>query len=134
MNLEEYFKEEPTGPANQGSKGIQSDWLDFCHFVLIGPKVLVVDANFVPSPDDGLVIELPPGRYHVQVRAIDYSGDKRVARLRAVLEGCAPSIGRQLGETWTDTALTGICDLQTFTNAWGPDDEASYERIRPALE
>src|SRR5688572_6174336 len=131
MNLKDYFEGESTGSPAQGSKGTQSDWLDFCDVMLIGPKVLVVDANFVPSADDGLVIELPSGRYHVQVRAIDYGGDKRVSRLRTLLEGCVPSVGARLGETWTDTALTGICDLEIFSNAWGSDDEVSFEKIQP---
>ncbi|MBP9902899.1 MAG: hypothetical protein KBH45_15665, partial [Verrucomicrobia bacterium] len=77
MNLKDYFEQVSTESPSQGSTGVQSDWLDFCELRLSGSKLLIVDANFVPSLEDGLAIELPVGRYLLQVKAIDYGGDKR---------------------------------------------------------
>jgi hypothetical protein len=91
--------------------------MEFREFTLVGPQYLIVDASFAPSAEDGVLVDLPPGRYHVQITGIDYGGDKRIARLRAVLSGAAPTLGKQLGETWTDTAMTGICDCKVFSKS-----------------
>ncbi len=135
MKLRDYFskkasaKNEPPAPPGQ-----QTDWLDFCEFVLKGNKVLCVDAQFAPSAEDGLLVDLSPGKYLLQAKCVDYGGDKRVARLRLLPKKIVASLGAQLGETWTDTAKTGVCDYDVFSKAWGTDDDASYEKISPAFE
>lgn len=134
MKLRDYFskrasaKSEPAAPPGQ-----QTDWLDFCELVLKGSKVLCADAQFAPSADDGVLVELSSGKYLVQAKCVDYGGDKRVSRLRILREHVVPALGAQLGETWTDTARTGVCDFAVFTNAWGTDNDASFEKISPAF-
>ena len=110
-----------------------TEWLDFCDFTLRGPQFLVVDASFLPEPGDGLVIDCAPGDYHLDARVMAYGDDARIARLRVARTGVAGRRGPQLGETWTDTAQTAICDLDHFSAAWGTDDEASYARMEDAL-
>ncbi len=108
--------------------------MKLCDLDLIGAQFLVVDANFVPSAKDGILVASKPGKYLVQVKGMEFSSDKRVSRLRAVLKGESPSIGRQAGKTWTDTALTGIVDYESFSKAWGDDDDASYDMLQDKLE
>ena len=109
MKLRDYFskrasaKNEPPTPPGQ-----QTDWLDFCELDLKGSKVLCVDVQFAPSADDGLLVDLSPGKYLLQAKCVDYGGDKRVARLRLLPKKVVATLGAQLGETWTDTAKTGV--------------------------
>jgi hypothetical protein len=64
---------------------------------------------------------------------MDYGTDKRISRLRTWLHGTAPTLGDQIGDTWTDTALTGICDYKTFRLAWDRDAAAAYATIMPTF-
>ena len=135
MKLSDYFLQSIEGIHYASPRtGLPSGWLDFCEFSLRGSSILVVDASFVPSADDGLLIELPPGKYKVQAQVLDYGGDRRPARLRVQLAGSNAALGAEIGKTWTDTATTGICDFEIFSAAWGEDNDASFEIIRPALE
>jgi TPR repeat protein len=135
MKLAEYFSKDrieflkPT-PAT----GERSDWLDFCDLILKGSSILVVDAQFVPSESDGLLVKLSPGIYSVQAKVANYGGDQRVARLRVFQKGGNPKLAEKIGETWTDTAKTGICDFEIFSQAWGKDDDASYNVIEPFFD
>jgi hypothetical protein len=129
MKLQDCLSAKRTGEPEQGHLGTQSEWLDFCEIGLSGLRFLVVDASFVPSAEDGLLIEAPPGQYEVQAKCIDYGGDVRVSRLRVSLKGKQYRLGPELGKTWTDTATTGLCDYEVFSRAWGDDDDASYEKI-----
>ena len=135
MKLRDYFskkaspKDEPPAPSGQ-----QTDWLDFCQLVLKGNRVLCVDAQFAPSAEDGLLVELSPGKYLVQAKCVNYGGDKRVSRLRLLPKKIVATLGAQLGETWTDTAKTSVCDHKVFSEAWGDDDDTSYEKTSPAFE
>ena len=108
MNAKEYFDAKSPGGPEKGARGRVTEWLDFGEFVLRGTKCLVVDASFVPSTEDGLLVELPPGHYRLQLKGIDYGGDKRVCRLRAVLPDSTPVLGEKLRETWTDTAVPAV--------------------------
>jgi TPR repeat protein len=135
MKLTEYFsgdREKFLKPTSL--TGERSGWLDFCDLVLKGGSILVVDTQFVPSEKDGLLVKLTPGTYSVQAKAVNYGGDVRIARLRVVKNGISPALAEKLGETWTDTANTGICDFETFSQAWGKDDDASYQIIEPFFD
>jgi len=108
--------------------------MDLSRFTLSGPEFLIVDAAFLPSKEDGLVVKAPSGSYVIQAKVIAYGCDRRISRLRAVLDGFQVQLGDKIGETWTDTATTAICDLRVFSEAWGDDDDASYAKIEEALD
>jgi TPR repeat protein len=135
MKLADYFSKDPgeflkLTPAI----GEPTDWLDFCELELKGTNILIVDAHLVPSKEDGLLVALTPGKYVVQGKAINYSGDRRAARLRVFQKATSPELGAKIGKTWTDTATTGICDFETFSTAWGNDSAASYQILAPFFE
>lgn len=134
MKLADLFAEPASSFLKETPEtGEQTDWLEFCHLELKGSRVLVVDAQFVPSEKDGLIIELSPAVYAVQTKVTNFGGDVRISRLRVSLHGTKPQLGSQIGETWTDTANTGICDFETFSKAWSADNDASYQIIEPFL-
>src|SRR5690348_11150733 len=134
MHINEFLKDSFTSKPAKGSLGNESDWLEFCPMQLRGTRVWVGDANYVPNEPDGFLVELNPGEYSVTAKAMDFGGDKRVSRLRVCLSGTRPQLGRQIGETWTDTAITGLCDHENFSEVWGDDDDVSDAIIRPALD
>jgi hypothetical protein len=131
MTLQEYLEGQFTGEPKEGDCGKESDWLEFCDLTVQGNKVHVVDASYVPDAEEGCMVTLIPGLYHVQVRAVAYGADVRISRLRVVCHGVSPSLGTQLEETGTDTANIGVCDHEAFARAWGDDNEASWEIYQP---
>lgn len=134
MTPKVFFSSQVPVTAKKGEVGKETDWINLCELDLTGTKFLVVDANFVPSAKDGIMISSTPGKYQVQIKGIDFSGDRRVSRLKAFLKSESPTIGNQVGETWTDTALTGIVDFESFSKVWGDDDDASYDKLQDKLE
>ena len=134
MKLSDYFAQPATVFLKETTEfGEQTNWLEFCDLELKGSRVLVIDAQFVPSEQDGLLVELFPAKYAVQAKVTNFGGDLRISRLRASLHGTKPQLGRQIGETWTDTASTGICDFEIFSKSWGTDNDTSYKIIEPFL-
>ena len=134
MTPKEFFRPQVPIAAYKGEVGKETDWMNLCELDLIGAQFLVVDANFVPSAKDGILISSKPGKYQVQIKGIDFSGDRRVSRLKVFLQNESPTLGKQAGETWTDTAQTGIVDYESFSKAWGDDDDASYKKLQDKLE
>ncbi len=134
MSMDEYLKDAWTKTPPKGTLGKESEWLDFCDLNLKGNSLLIIDASFTPRANDGLLVELSPGAYLVQAKAMNYISDKRISRLRVFAKGAEPYIGQEIGTTWTDTAQMGICDHQVFLQSWGDDDDASYAVICPTLQ
>ena len=132
MKLNEYFAagREQFLHATPAT-GERTEWLDFCELDLKGGSVLIADAQFMPSEEDGLRVTLAPAKYVAQCKVANFSGDRRIARLRVFQSGATPKLGQAIGETWTDTAKTGFCDFEVFSKAWGTDDDASYAIIEP---
>ena len=135
MNLTDYFAREAeeflrTTPPT----GEESGWIDLCELKLSGANILIVDTQFIPSEKEGLLVKLGPGPYLVQGKVLNYGGDRRVSGLRVFRTGTIPVMGEKIGETWTDTARTGICDFEAFSKAWGNDDDAAYGIIEPFLD
>jgi hypothetical protein len=134
MTLEEHLASEFTGVAKRGDRGEESDWLEFCDLPVRGKRIQVVDASYGPHSREGCMVNVTPGVYHVQVRAIVYGDDVRISRLRMLRQGVRPTVGIELGETGTDTGNIGIRDQKVFARAWGHDDEAAWEIIGPTIE
>lgn len=129
------LKSTPPGETTHDAPGEESGWLDFVEWSLSSGKLLICDLGYMPSEGDGLVVDLSPGKYVVQGKVMTYPGDRRVSRFRLVKPGVEAALGEELGDTWTDTASTAICDLVTMTKIWdrvGEDD--AMDRLDTARE
>lgn len=133
--LKAYLRAKGTGRPGKGAKGIPSEWFPVCKLKLAGPKLLVIDPSFAPAATDGLLVRAAPGNYAVSAKCLYFNGDRRIARLRLLLEGATKAVvGARVGKTWSDTGAIGVIDHKVFSEAWGDDDDASYERIRETIE
>jgi hypothetical protein len=97
-----------------------------CDFRLHSGKLLIIDPSYVPSFDEGLLVELHPGLYTVQL-SDDYE------RMRLSSSRQRVRRGRKLGMMCTDSATAGICDFELFRRAWHSDDEGN-RRIESDLQ
>ncbi len=116
--LTKFLAEANISQPKKGMVGVETDWKLLSKLTLKGGKFLVCDFQFIPSEKDGISVQAPPGIYTVEAKAIDFDGDRRISRLRVLQRGKKPCIGKQLGDTWTDTAMTGICDLEILSKEW----------------
>src|SRR5687767_5960807 len=80
---------------------------------------------FLANEEDGCLAETPNGEYMVEARGYDFDGFRVIGGLRARLNKAESyAIGNKIGETGTDSALIGICDLRRIDSAFaGNDDE-----------
>jgi len=122
----------PPGVARAGTLGTESDWIALGELDC-GPRLLFVDASFIPSENDGVVVDLAPGRYAVSFRILGYGDDWRVSSLRAT-RGPVERRGAVLGKTWTDAGRTAICDPVLLGPWWDLDPDAAYARVASVLE
>jgi len=93
--------------SKKGITGNESEWKDLCILNLHNEDLLVIDAQFVPHADDGLLVKMPPGKYFVEVKEMDFAGEICYSRMRVMLEGKDGVIGEELGDFFTDTAMVG---------------------------
>jgi len=82
-------------------------------------------APFEPA----VTVDLQAGIYEVSRRRVAYGDDVRVGGFRAVLLGTEWNKGDQIGESWSDTATQGFCDIVAFTDAMPEDHESDYFEV-----
>lgn len=92
----------------------ETDWISFTELEVNSGKLLFLDPLHVNKPEEGLIVKLPRGVYSLLIREMQYTDRKRVSRLRVVLPDKDPEVGKLLGTTWTDIAMTGVCDCEAF--------------------
>lgn len=92
-----------------------------------GSPVWIGDAGFWGSDEDGLIVDLPEGRYQIEGRVIDYGMEFRIAGVRLFLEGTTAERGAKIGETWADTASQGICLAKSSEGVPEEDQEPIWE-------
>ncbi|HVL39089.1 MAG TPA: hypothetical protein VM328_06830, partial [Fimbriimonadaceae bacterium] len=66
--------------------------------------------------EDGLVVELEPGDYQVELKGIEYGWDKRISAMR-VFSSEGEEGDADLGEAWSDVATVAVCDTAWFDRA-----------------
>jgi hypothetical protein len=135
--LKRRLEQEIEGEAVHGSTGRETGWLRFTRLMLSEGRLLICDPDFIPSEDDGLLVELTAGQYEVQAKVMEYAGDQRVSRLRMVPAGIAASLGEKLGETWADTGQTAVCDFTAMTRHFEGaklDGDAFREKLDDARD
>lgn len=116
--LREFLAEATIRQPKKGMVGLETDWKQLAELTLKGGKFLICDFQFVPSEEDGVSIQAAPGKYNVEAKAIDFDGDRRISRLRVYRHDARPVLGKTIGETWTDTAYSAVCDFDYFSKEW----------------
>jgi len=116
MNLKDYLSKKGKTP-----KGRTKHWLYFCTFDVTTGSLWSGDP-YLANADDGCVVKVPPGRYAVEGIGLATGRHRVVSRLRVRLESAKhPKLGKELGDTGTDSAMIGVCDIKAFDKACGPD-------------
>jgi hypothetical protein len=127
MNLKDYLSNKGKAP-----KGKTKTWMRFCTLDVATGALWGGDPH-VANADDGCVVKVPPGRYAVEAIGLACGRrDRVVARLRVRLASVKnPVLGKEIGETGTDSAMIGVCDIKAFDAACKPD---SGDEVQEAIE
>jgi hypothetical protein len=126
MNLTDYLSKRGKLPK---SAGVQ--WLTLCTLDLTTGALWAGDPHLA-NADDGHVTKVPAGKYVVEAIARAHGRDRVVSRLRVRLASEKnPTVGKELGDTGTDSAMIGVCDIKAFDKACGRD---SGEDVQEAIE
>jgi hypothetical protein len=113
MDLKEYLTGKERLPKDH-----RTGWLPFCTLAVKTGSLWAGDP-YVPDPGDGCVVQVPPGQYRVEAIGRKQGRYRVVARLRVFLETEAnPQLGEEVGETGTDSAMIGVCDIGAFEGAY----------------
>lgn len=101
------------------AKSETKDWHPFHTLQIKGGKLWAGDAQLA-NADDGFIATVPAGNYIVECDGLPRRC-KAVSKLRVRLESAADvKRGKKLGETGTDSATIGVCEIAAF--------EAAYEK------
>lgn len=111
MTLKQRFKKQKGEFPKPGVVGVEGEWLSIGTIDVPKGSLLAVDVTLF-NAEDGYVAKVPPGKYVVEGKAMDFKGHLRVSRVRAYLHGTEPALGKQLGETGTDSAMIAIADIK----------------------
>src|SRR6266496_3124347 len=129
MKLTDYLKKSKQDFPPEGTKGVESDWLEAGSMEVITGSLWAGDP-YVCNAEDGCVAKVPKGSYVLEAKAMDFAGRKRVSRLRAYLQGTKdPKLGKQIGETCTDTATMALCDIVALDKAIGGDNDKFQDKV-----
>ncbi|MBA3313530.1 MAG: hypothetical protein M3552_07080 [Planctomycetota bacterium] len=126
MNLQDFLS-----PKTEVPKGRTQDWLPFCTLDVTTGALWAGDPHLA-NADDGCVVKVPAGKYAVEAIGLSLGRDRVVSRLRLRLESeLAPTLGEEVGDAGTDSAMIGVCDIEAFDAACGPD---AGENVQAAIE
>jgi hypothetical protein len=126
MNLEDYLSKKA-----KPSKRSASVWLRFCEFHVKSGFLWAGDPH-LPNAADGCMVKIPGGRYVMEGIGKAHGRTRVVSRLRVRLADVGdPKVGKEVGQTGTDSAMIAICDLKHFDQAC---DSLSGEEVQSAIE
>src|SRR5713226_8482343 len=113
MNLKAYLSKKSKAP-----RGKTKDWLPFCTLDVTTGALWAGDPHLA-NAEDGYAVKVPRGKYVVEGIGLRFGRDRVVSRLRVRLES-APNakVGKEVGDTGTDSAMIGVCDIRAFDKAW----------------
>jgi hypothetical protein len=126
MNLTDYLSKKGKAPtADVGA------WLTLCTFNVTTGSLWAGDP-LLTNAEDGCVAKVPAGQYVVEGIGGTQGRYRYVSRLRVRLKTVkSPTIGKKLGNTGTDSAMIGVCDIKEFNKACG---RKSGDEVRQAIE
>jgi hypothetical protein len=129
VKLAKFLEKNKRGDPSAGTAGAESHWLDVGTLESSTGSLWAGDP-YTCNAEAGCIVKVPPGIYVIQAKAMDFSGRKRVSRLRVVLQAAGkPSLGKQVGETCTDTATMAVCDIGALDDAVGVEYERFQELV-----
>jgi hypothetical protein len=129
VKLAEFLRKNKRGDPPAGTVGVESDWLEVGTFEVTTGSLWAGDP-FVCNSEDGSVVEVPTGSYVVRAKVMDFAGRKQVSRMRVVQQSAVnPALGKEVGETGTDTAMIAVCDMAALDAAIGRDSERFQELV-----
>ena len=115
-----------------GSKGEESDWLEFCDIGLRSGKMRIVDPTWTSPVDGGVVVELQAGNYLIEGKVAKYGRDKRVSRIRMVLPGVVSKLGATLDEAGVDSGTIAMFDAEEIGTLCEADEDRGADRVLSA--
>lgn len=95
--------------------GEETEWLEFTELNVPSGRLYIFDPLVSEGIRDGLLIEVPAGLYQLKVKDLMTDKGSIFSRLRIVLPGKEPSLGKVLGTTCTDVAMTCVSDDEALT-------------------
>jgi hypothetical protein len=107
----------------KGALPDKREWVEFSEFELKGTRLCLCDSW---CPYDGVMTELPPGKYQVKALCYTYGGEVRVAALRVALPGTQGEPGEAVGEFGVDVGAVGITDIDLVETL---DDDSYVEWV-----
>ncbi len=94
-----------------------TDWLELCVIEVSSGKLWIGDP-LLANEEDGYVAGVPTGTYVVEGIGCLSNGVRAVYGIRARFKGAIGiQVGSVIGETGTDCAMIGICDIGAFDAA-----------------
>lgn len=103
-------------------KGSSTAWLPFCSIDVKAGALWAGDPHLA-NADDGCVVQVTKGNYQVEGVGAIMGRNRVVCKLRVRLTTESnPELGEEVGETGTDSAMMGVCDIEAFDAACGPDN------------
>lgn len=112
-------------------KGAMLDWHTFHTLNIKAGKLWAGDPH-LPNADDGLTVKVPSGKYVVECDGLPHRC-QAVSKLRVRLVSAkCPERGRKLGETGTDSATIGLCEIAAFEAAY--KQKGGADQVQKAIE
>ena len=107
--------------------GERTGWLELCTIDAHSGSLWIGDP-LLANAEDGCVVRVPNGVYCIEGIGWLFEGLRAVQSVRARLKSALQvEVGSPIGETGTDSAMIGICDLVEFDKACGDSDEVQEE-------
>ena len=117
MTVEEYFAKSKGDWPKKGVKGVESDWMDVGELEIPHGSLWAGDP-WNGNREDGCVVKVPKGTYHLSIKGIDFKGHRRTSRCRLILDGAkSAKPGKSAGEASVDVGVIGLVDMDAFEKA-----------------
>jgi hypothetical protein len=114
-------------------KGGESDWIEFASLPIVSGKLRVSDPMFFRDLPPSPTFDVECGAYRVMAKRMTYPGDRRVSRLRAILQKPS-SFGSRLGDVGVDFAQVGVFDPVVLDEAAEKMDAVESEKMVADLD
>lgn len=113
MTLSAYLKQSPRGNPIKGKTGKESPWLDVGELTFQGEAQLT-DADAFGDPNQGVILQIPKGKYALQVKVIAFGFDRRISRFKLLNshDRLKAKVGPFLDELGIDSGVATLCDLK----------------------